>query len=159
MYKNSNVQLTVPRLPVNFQSLLPTNKKLYAPILPAFFRPVCLLLISNVSSFKLLLLRVGKPLFTNGLIVPCVRGMRFRLACFVSPPLSYMKQVPFESAGIRLQNMQKLSVYTAQGLTYILWYANQKIAVDACMCKVSSIIIHPRSDQAVADDRGTVTCQ
>ena len=95
---------------------------------------------------RLLLLCVGKPLFTNGLIVPCVRGMRFRLACFVSPPLSYMKQVPFKSAGIRLQNMQKLSVYTAQGLRYILWYANQKIAVDACMCKVSSITIHPRSD-------------
>ena len=34
--------------------------------------------------------------------------------------------------------MQKLSVYTVQGLRYMLWYADQKIAVDACMCKVSS---------------------
>ena len=53
-----------------------------------------------------------------------------------------MKQVPFESAGIRLQNMQKLSVYTVQGLRYMLWYADQKIAVDTCMCKVSSNNTH-----------------
>ena len=103
-----------------------------------FYRPVSLLSISNVSSFRLLPLCVGKPLFTNGSIVPRARGVRFSLARFVSPPLSYMKQVPFESAGIRLQNMHKLSVYTVQGLRYMLWYADQKIAVDACMCKVSS---------------------
>ena len=90
-----------------------------------FFRPVSLLSISNVSSFRLLPLRVRKPLFTNGSIVPRVQGVRFNLAHFVSPPLSYMKQVPFESAGIRLQNMQKLSVYTVQGLRYMLWYADQ----------------------------------
>ena len=99
-----------------------------------FFRPVGLLLISNVSSFRLLPLHVGKPLFTNGSIVLRARGVRFSLARFVSPPLSYMKQVSFESAGIGLQNMQKLSVYTVQGLRYTLWYADQKIAVDACMC-------------------------
>ena len=91
-----------------------------------FYRPVSLLSISNVSSFRLLPLCVGKPLFTNGSIVPHARGVRFSLARFVSPPLSYMKQVPFESAGIRLQNMQKLSVYTVQGLRYMLWYADQK---------------------------------
>ena len=91
-----------------------------------FFRPVGLLSISNVSSFRLLPLRVGKPLFTNGSIVLRARGVRFSLARFVSPPLSYMKQVPFESAGIRLQNMQKLSMYTVQGLRYMLWYADQK---------------------------------
>ena len=105
------------------------------------FRPVCLPSISNVSSFRLLLLCVGKPLFTNGSIVPCARAVPFSLARFVLPPLSYMKQVPFESAGTRLQNMQKLSLYTAQGLRYMLWHADQKIVVDACMCKVSSITI------------------
>ena len=101
-----------------------------------FFRPVSLLSISNVSSFRLLPLRVRKPLFTNGSIVPRAQWVRFSLARFVSPPLSYLKQVPFKSAGIGLQNMQKLSVYTVQGLRYMLWYADQKIAVDACMCKV-----------------------
>ena len=50
------------------------------------FRPVSLLSISNVSSFRLLPLRVGKPLFTNGSIVPRARGVRFSLARFVSPP-------------------------------------------------------------------------
>ena len=89
---------------------------MYAPILPAVFRPVSLLSISNGSSFRLLLLRVGKPLFTNGSIVPHARGVRFSLARFVSLPLTYMKQVPFESAGIRLLNMQKLSTgYTVHG--------------------------------------------
>ena len=107
-----------------------------------FFRPVSLLSISNVSSFRLLPLRVRKPLFTNGSIVPRAQGVRFSLARFVSPPLSYLKQVPFKSAGIGLQNMQKLSVYTVQGLRYMLWYADQKIAVDACMCKVSTNKTH-----------------
>ena len=51
-----------------------------------FFRPVGLLSISNVSSFRLLPLRVGKPLFTNGSIVLRGRGVRFSLARFVSPP-------------------------------------------------------------------------
>ena len=31
--------------------------------------------ISNVSNFRLSLLRVGKPLFTNSSIVPCARGV------------------------------------------------------------------------------------
>ena len=53
---------------------------------------------------------VGKPLFTNSSIIPCVTGVQFSLERFVSPPLSYMKQIPFESAGIRLQNMLKLAV-------------------------------------------------
>ena len=84
------------------------------------------------QALDLLPLRVGKPLFTNGSIVPRARGVRFSLAHFISPPpppplpLSYMKQVPFKSAGIRLQNMQKLSVYTVQGLRYMLRYADQK---------------------------------
>ena len=51
-----------------------------------FFRPVSLLSISNVSSFILLPLCVGKPLFMNGSIVPHVQGVRFSLARFVSPP-------------------------------------------------------------------------
>ena len=35
-----------------------------------FFRPVSLLLISNISSFRLLTLHVGKPLFTDSSIIP-----------------------------------------------------------------------------------------
>ena len=117
---------------------MPTNEKLYAPNLPVVFRPVSLPSTSNISSFRLLPLCVGKPLFTNGSIVPCARGVQFSLVRFVSSPLSYIKQVPFKSDGIRLHNMQKLSVYMAQGLRYVLRYADQKIVVDACMCKVRS---------------------
>ena len=38
-------------------------------------------------------------------IDPRWRGVRFFGARFCSPPLSYMKQVPFESTGIGLQYM------------------------------------------------------
>ena len=58
-----------------------------------FFRPVNVLSISNVSSFRFLPLRVGKLLFTNSSIIPRMQGVRFSLARFVSP-LGYMKQVP-----------------------------------------------------------------
>ena len=53
---------------------------------------------------------VGKPLFTNSSIMPHATGVQFSLGHFVLPPLSYMKQVPFESAGIRPQSMLKLAV-------------------------------------------------
>ena len=46
---------------------------------------------------------------------------------FSMGPLSYMKQIPFESTGIRLQHMQKLSENTGQDLRYTLWYADQKL--------------------------------
>ena len=49
-----------------------------------FYRPMSLLSISNVSSFSLLPLRVGKLLFTDGSIVPRATGVRFLVAC--SPP-------------------------------------------------------------------------
>ena len=45
-----------------------------------------LLSTSNVSSCSFLLLCVEKPLFTDGSIVPRVRGVRFFLARFCSPP-------------------------------------------------------------------------
>ena len=64
-----------------------------------------LMLRSNVSSCRFLPLRVGKPLFTDASIVSRLRGVRFFGARFCSPPLSYMKQVPFESTGIGLQYM------------------------------------------------------
>ena len=41
---------------------------------------------SNVSSCSLLPLRVGKPLYTNSLIAPRARGVRFFVARFCSPP-------------------------------------------------------------------------
>ena len=52
--------------------------------------------------------------------------MHFSLARFVSPPLSYM---PFDTAGIRLQNMQKLSVYTAQGLRHMSKGCKESLSV------------------------------
>ena len=51
-----------------------------------FYRPVSLLSISNVSSFRLLPLHVGKPLFKNGSIAPRAQGVQFSLARFASPP-------------------------------------------------------------------------
>ena len=51
-----------------------------------FYRPMTLLSRSNVSSCSLLPLRAGKPLFTDGSIVPRVRGVRFFVARFCSPP-------------------------------------------------------------------------
>ena len=41
---------------------------------------------SNISSSSFLPLRVGKLLFTDGSIVPCVTGVRFLVARFCSPP-------------------------------------------------------------------------
>ena len=94
------------------------------------------------QTLKLLPLCVEKPLFMNSSIVPHVQGVWFSLVRFLLHPLGYMKQVPFESTGIRLPNKQKLSVYTRQGVRYTLWYADRKIAVDECMCKVNSNITH-----------------
>ena len=45
-----------------------------------------LLSISNISSFRLLLLGIGKPLFTDGSIIPHARGVQFSLAHFISLP-------------------------------------------------------------------------
>ena len=64
---------------------------------------------------------VGKPLFTDASIIPRLRGVQFFGARFCSPPLSCMKQVPFESSGIGLQYMQKLSVYTNNSHRYAGW--------------------------------------
>ena len=121
---HSIVQLAVPYLLVSFQRLLPMNEKLYKPLCQWFYRAMTLLSRSNVSSCSLLPLRVGNPLFTDGLIVSCARGVQFFVARFCLAPLSSMKQVPFESTGIGLQYMQKLSMYTRHGLRYTLWYAD-----------------------------------
>ena len=79
---------------------------------------------SNVSSCRFLPLRVGKPLFTDASIVSPSRGVRFFGARFCSPPPSCMKQVPFDSTGIGLQYMQKLSVYTNKSQRYARWNAD-----------------------------------
>ena len=55
-------------LSISFQNFLLTNEKLHAPTLPAFFRPVSLLLIPRFK--QTLTLCVGKPSFANGLILP-----------------------------------------------------------------------------------------
>ena len=55
---------------------------------------------SKVSSCRVLQLRVGKLLYTNGSIVPRATGVRLFFARFCSPPLSCTKPVPFESTGI-----------------------------------------------------------
>ena len=89
-----------------------------------FYRPMSLLSTSNVSSCSFLPLRVGKPLFTDPSIVPRSREVRFLVARFCSPPLSFMKQEPFESTGIGLQYMQKLSVYTNNSQRYTRWNAD-----------------------------------
>ena len=95
--------------------------------------PFSLLPISNVSGFRPLPLRVGKPLFlyTDGSIIPCGRRVRF-----VSSPLSYMKEAPIESTGIRLQHMQKLRKNTGRGLRYMLWYVcrPKNCGYNACAC-------------------------
>ena len=51
-----------------------------------------LLSIFNISSCSFLLLRVEKPLFTEGSITPCARGVCFGEACFCLPPLSCMNR-------------------------------------------------------------------
>ena len=98
-YINSIVQLAVPCLPVTFQSLLPTNEKLHAPTLPAVIHST--IDIQRIKLQKLQTLtascRPGSLCFTDGSIVPHARGVRFSLAQFLSPPLSCMKQVLFES--------------------------------------------------------------
>ena len=125
---HSNVQLTASWFSSKFSKFI-ANKQVAAGayFCQRFCRPTSLLSRSNVSSCCLLPLHVGKPLFTDGSIVPCPTRVRFSLARFVSPLLSCMKQVPFESTGIRLQNMQKLSVYTGNSPRYTLWYADRKI--------------------------------
>ena len=79
---HSKIQLTAPCLPVSFQSLLPTNKKL------SYFDSsfMDLLSRSNISSCSFLPLHVGKLLFTDGSIVPHVRGVHFWRAYFCLPP-------------------------------------------------------------------------
>ena len=147
-YKNSNVQLMASWLPVSFQVSCQQTCSCRRIRFQRFYRPISLLFRSNVSSCSLLPLRVGRPLFTDGSIVPRATGVHFLLARFVSPPLSWMKQVPFESTGIRLQNTQKLSVYTGYLPRYTLWYVDKKLrlthayAIDKIHKKLCALVLH-----------------
>ena len=49
----------------------------------------------------------------------CDRGVVFGGTFLFAAPLSCMKQVPFESTGIGLQYVQKLSVYSNNSLRYV----------------------------------------
>ena len=103
MKAHSNVQLAVPCLLVRFQSLLPTNETLHAPTLPAVFQTTQSTIDNQRFKLQTLTASCREAVVYGRFNRTLCEGVCFSL-------------VPFESTGIRLQNMRKLSVYTKQGL-------------------------------------------